>query len=201
MHISGAPRHRTMVTSQHFNKSDAITVRKTQNVFILDFLPVCMRTDLCRWLVLVSPVLLGVFWQDLMSKKNMIHCAKVFFLRNLNDLKKCCVTFLNFFLMSAYVSSLSCRPVFGLYTRKSLFLVFTSLTRIAVFLLFLIWKWNVYFTLMAPQIFLYPSPRQKERHRKQLSVALEKLCQVKGGWRRPFARRPNVITAGKTAFR
>lgn len=38
--------------------------------------------------------------------------------------------------MSVYVSSLSCLPVLGLYTRKSLFLVFTSFTKMAVFLLF-----------------------------------------------------------------
>lgn len=50
------------------------------------------------------------------------------------------VTFLYFFFRSAHVSSLSCFPVFGLYTKKSFFLGFTSFTRIAVFLLFLIWK-------------------------------------------------------------
>jgi len=50
------------------------------------------------------------------------------------------ITFLYFFFRSAHVSSLSCFPVFGLYTKKSFFLGFTSFTRIAVFLLFLIWK-------------------------------------------------------------
>lgn len=50
------------------------------------------------------------------------------------------ITFLYFFFRSAHVSSLSCFPVFGLYTKKSFFLGFTSFTKIAVFLLFLIWK-------------------------------------------------------------
>lgn len=50
------------------------------------------------------------------------------------------ITFLYFFFRSAHVSSLSCFPVFGLYIKKSFFLGFTSFTRIAVFLLFLIWK-------------------------------------------------------------
>lgn len=103
--------------------------------------PISMRTYLCWWFVLVCPVLLGIFWQDLTA---------------LNGVKKkhrsgsavhstfygwvCFLTFLNLFLMSAYVSSLTCLPVLGLYTRKSLFLVFTSFTKMDVFLLFRIWK-------------------------------------------------------------
>lgn len=105
-----------------------------------------MRTNLCRGFVLVCPVLLGIFWQDLTVRKvkNFDQAAPLqHFWWN-----SWFITFLNLFLMSAYVSSLSCLPVLGLWTRKSLFLVFTSLTSMAVFLLFRIWKKNPPFPLI-----------------------------------------------------
>lgn len=57
-----SPKTQRMMISQHVNKSDAVTAAEKFNTdYLTEVLPICMRTDLCRRLVLVSPVLLGVF--------------------------------------------------------------------------------------------------------------------------------------------
>lgn len=131
-------------TGFYFNKHSHISITNWKlgrvKKIIRDLhIPICMRTDLCWWLVLVCPVLLGIFWQDLTAWWGN-NIDQMVLSRSILYGFVCSVTFLNLFLMSAYVSSLSCLPVLGLCTRKSLFLVFTSLTSMAVFLLFRIWK-------------------------------------------------------------